>query len=168
MSLNENKVFQYSKEILENNNYQIIAEDPPSGSGFLPFLEIKEISNIEKGSEGSYKPDIVAANKDEIIVVECKGKFAQTDVEKLIEIKFDENRNLQLYKQFIEKKLLEKFNLNEKFLSKNYFSKSIKLIHSYSNIVIHENKFVNFLQLENRQNYKLYFSLEEGFKINLK
>ena len=100
MSLNENKVFQYSKEILENNNYQIIAEDPPSGSGFLPFLEIKEISNIEKGSEGSYKPDIVAANKDEIIIVECKGKFAQTDVEKLIEIKFDENRNLQLYKQF--------------------------------------------------------------------
>ena len=168
MSLNENKVFQYSKEILENNNYQIIAEDPPSGSGFLPFLEIKEISNTEKGSKGSYKPDIVAANSDEIVVVECKGKFAQRDVEKLIEIKFDENRNLQLYEQFKEKNLTDKFNLNKKFLSKNFFSKSIKLMHSYSNMITQENEFVNFLRFENRESYNFYLSVEEDFKIKLK
>ena len=143
MLLNENKVFQYSKNILKKNNYQIIAEDPPSGSGFLPFLEIKEILNTEKGSAGSYKPDIIAASKDEIIIVECKGKFAQSDVEKLIEIKFDENRNLQLYRQFIEKKLTEKFILNENFLSNEFFLKSIKLIHTYSNNIIGKSNYVN-------------------------
>ena len=61
--LNEEEVYNGSKQWLIDNGFAVLAGQPARGVDHLPVIEIKE-STGEKGSKFSYKPDLVAYKDD--------------------------------------------------------------------------------------------------------
>ena len=71
------------KRHLRANDQIIWGGQPPSGSDHFPVIEIKGQWGTMKGSQASYKPDLVCFKKGLITVIEIKPAFSKSDVDKL-------------------------------------------------------------------------------------
>jgi hypothetical protein len=96
MSL-ETKLYIALKSHLRNTGWHLIAGQPPSGTDHLPVLEIKSKVGVEKGSRGSYKPDLVAVSLNKLLIVEIKPSYSANDDAKLIRTLTDDNRIASLW-----------------------------------------------------------------------
>ena len=84
--MDEDIVYILSKKWFLEKNFIILGGQPPNGSDNIPVIEIKDSFVKEKGSKGSYKPDLVCANSKFIILIECKPVYSFSDKEKLLSI----------------------------------------------------------------------------------
>ncbi len=127
--MNEDQIYISSKIWFKKNNFIILAGQPPNGSDHIPVIEIKESSNIDKGSRGSYKPDLVVQKNNSIIVVECKPRFDKNDQEKLSNIIYSEDRKKELFKELVQRKLINK---DKEQLNYNNFISNLRYCMSFS------------------------------------
>ena len=87
--MREDEIYFYTKELLKLKNFKIIAGQPPNGSDNIPSIEIKESNHFDKGSKGSFKPDLVAIDRNNFLIIECKPKYDFNDKKKLESVLFD-------------------------------------------------------------------------------
>jgi len=138
--MKEDEIYIYTKEWLIYNEYEIIAGQPPNGSDNIPVIEIKDNKYSSKGSKGSYKPDLIGMNGNNILVIECKPKYDQDDEKKLLSIMFDNSRIELLFKELHQRNIFSNSKYCKQFSNLNYFKKVIKfcLSNSSSNIKMRE------------------------------
>ena len=108
MTLREGEIYLGAKKWLQNEDWQVFAGQPPNGSDDIPVIEIKLLSNTDKGSRGSYKPDLVATKEGSIMIVECKPNHSDSDAAKLIEILSSMERKRALFEELEQRKLIKK------------------------------------------------------------
>lgn len=80
------------KKYLKQQGWSLLGGQPPSGTDHLPLIEIKNQIGEAKGSKFSFKPDLVAYLERQILVVEIKPRFSQSDLKKLQEFSSVESR----------------------------------------------------------------------------
>ena len=127
--MNEDQIYLSTKSWFRKNGYLVLAGQPPSGSDSIPVVEIKDFSNLYKGSKGSYKPDLIVKKNDSIVIIECKPKFDLGDKKKLLNIINEDKRKEKLYVELNQRKLINK-NLQE--LNYNNFLINIRYCMSFS------------------------------------
>ena len=130
--MNEEEVYLGTKNWFKKNGFIPIAGQPPNGSDSIPKIEIKNGFHKEKGSRGSFTPDLLCISKSYFFIIECKPKHSGKDKEKLIEIINSSNRRKLLYKDLLERKIFQKRNLVENFLSLDQFNKKIRYVLSHN------------------------------------
>ena len=130
--MNEEEVYIGTKNWFKKNGFIPIAGQPPNGSDSIPKIEIKNSFNKEKGSKGSFTPDLLCISKSYFFIIECKPKHSDKDKEKLIEIINSFSRRKVLYKDLLERKIFQKRNLMENFLSLDQFNKKIRYVLSHN------------------------------------
>ena len=84
--MNEDEVYIGTKNWFKKNGFIPIAGQPPSGSDSIPKIEIKNSFYKDKGSKGSFTPDLLCISKSYFFIIECKPQHSEKDKEKLIEI----------------------------------------------------------------------------------
>jgi len=164
--MREDQVYFYTKEWFQKNGFKIIAGQPPKGSDNIPVLEIKDVNYLDKGSKGSFKPDLVTINSKNIIIIECKPKYDNNDKDKLLSVLFDNNRKLLLYEQLNQRKLLIKSSFHEFFSTFAKFNNKLKccLSNTSPNIVL---QYLSNLQIKEQIEYsKLNNPLDVNYIIN--
>jgi hypothetical protein len=104
----ETEVFLYMalKKFLASLGWVTLAGQPPSGSDHIPVVEIKDPALSDKGSRGSYKPDLVALRSDELFVFEVKPGFSSKDYKKLVSIADSKPRQEALTAELVSRGLL--------------------------------------------------------------
>ena len=127
--MNEDQIYISTKLWFKKNNYIILAGQPPSGSDTIPVVEIKDKSNQDKGSKGSYKPDLIVKKNNSIAILECKPKFDMGDKKKLLDIIDDDQRKKELFIELTQRKLINK-NIQE--LNYNDFLINIRFCMSFN------------------------------------
>ncbi|EGT2191543.1 hypothetical protein PTM93_08580 [Clostridium perfringens] len=113
--LSEEEVYNGAKRILTKNNYVLLAGQPPRGVDHLPVVEIKSGTNKDKGSKGSFKPDLVAYKDNILLIIECKPNFNTNDLQKLHEVLTSNSRLLAFYNELSERGLFNKIDKNINF-----------------------------------------------------
>lgn len=113
--LSEEEVYNGAKRILTKNNFLLLAGQPPRGSDQLPVVEIKSGTNKEKGSKDSFKPDLVAYKDNILLIIECKPRFNNGDLQKLNKVLNSNSRLLAFYNELSERGLLNKIDKNIQF-----------------------------------------------------
>ena len=93
------------KRHLRNTGWTILGGQPPSGSDHLPVIEIKLNHGLAKGSKDSYKPDLMAIRRDQLMLFEIKPGYSQNDFEKLEAILNSQQRIQSLWNEIRERKL---------------------------------------------------------------
>lgn len=111
MLLTESEVYVGAKAFLQRTGWVILGGQPPDGSNHLPVVEIKEPSRTKLGSQGAYKPDLLAIRHSILLIVECKPDHSETDAAKLREILADEQRIRVLFKEIEQRRLLSRRGL---------------------------------------------------------
>lgn len=126
--LNEEEVYNGSKQWLIDNGFAVLAGQPARGVDHLPVIEIKE-STGEKGSKFSYKPDLVAYKDDVFYIIECKPKFNKNDNNKIINILESDARLYSFYTELEQYRLLQKVGYTKHY---EEFKKSVQGVLAYS------------------------------------
>lgn len=152
--LSEEEVYNGAKRILKNNNYTLLAGQPPRGVDHLPVVEIKSGTNKEKGSKDSFKPDLIAYKDNILLIIECKPNFSNSDLQKLHKTLNSQSRLLAFYNELLERGLLNKINKDIKF---DEFKKIVFGSLAYSSSPISNNKIL--------ENSNLYNTNESDNKI---
>ncbi len=127
--MREDEVYIYTKNWFNSKKINIIAGQPPSGSDNIPVVEIKDEKNHNKGSRGSYKPDLIAINENNLVIIECKPIYNEEDYFKLLSVKFNEERKIKLYEELKLRGLIQIY-----FNDYNELSKVIKYCLSNASI----------------------------------
>ena len=130
--MNEEEVYIGTKNWFKKNGFIPIADQPPNGSDSIPKIEIKNGFNKEKGSKGSFTPDLLCISKSYFFIIECKPQHSEKDKEKLIEIINSFSRRKVLYEDLLERKIFQKKNFMENFLSLDQFNKKIRYVISHN------------------------------------
>jgi len=124
--MKEDEVYIATKKWFIKKKFIPIAGQPPNGCDNIPSIEIKDPYNKNKGSKGSYKPDLVFVNSDYLILVECKPNDNLNDEIKLIEIDLDDERKKLLYLEILNRQLFQKKKLEVAFLDLNTMKKKLR------------------------------------------
>lgn len=124
--MKEDEVYVGTKVWFRNAGFIAIAGQPPNGCDNIPVVEIKDFDNRAKGSKGSFKPDLIIANQDYFIVVECKPLDNADDERKLLEIDSSVNRLKQLYDELIQRKLFSRRGLDDSFNNFDKFAGKVR------------------------------------------
>ena len=124
--MREDEIYFYTKELLKLKNFKIIAGQPPNGSDNIPSIEIKESNHFDKGSKGSFKPDLVAIDRNNFLIIECKPKYDFNDKKKLESVLFDNKRKKNFYKEILQRKLIHKYDFYSFFDSFNKFNNKLR------------------------------------------
>jgi len=82
----EDEIYLLTKQWVVNQELHVLGGQPPNGTDRFPVIEIKSDEHSEKGSRTSYKPDLIVATSDHLLIIECKPLFNFEDVSKLKEI----------------------------------------------------------------------------------
>jgi len=108
----ENVVYQKLKEYLQQHNWTILGGEPPGGTNHIPVIEVRDLLNLEKGSKGSKKIDLVAFKSSFFLLLELKGSYSYSDIYKLNALmKYPSGRQAFL-NALIAKGLLKSNNIN--------------------------------------------------------
>jgi hypothetical protein len=113
--MREDEVYVSAKVWFRNNGFAAIAGQPPSGCDNIPTVEIKDLTNREKGSKGSFKPDLIVANIENLIIVECKPLDNSEDEQKLLEVDRSVDRLSQLYKELGQRGIFARRRLHDAY-----------------------------------------------------
>lgn len=137
--MSEDEIYIYTKEWLIAKGYDILGGQPPNGSDDIPVVEIKKEKNQNKGSKGSFKPDLVAKDSKEILVVECKPKYDKDDEEKLNQVLIKKKRQQLFVEELLQRRLINESekNLKIKFCLAN--NSKIPPLQTINNIFISDN-----------------------------
>jgi hypothetical protein len=164
--MREDLIYILTKKFFLKKNFTLIAGQPPSGSDNLPVIEIKT-NKKEKGSKDSYIPDLVVMNYDYVVIIECKPRFNQGDIDKIDEIDNNELRIKNFYNEIRSRNLLIKYNFLNYFSDYEIFKNKLRYCLTFSgnfselekiNIVnFYENKSSKFIEAKN-SNYKMIIS----------
>tara|TARA_B100001121_G_scaffold303499_1_gene317535 strand:- start:498 stop:986 length:489 start_codon:yes stop_codon:yes gene_type:complete len=127
--MNEDQIYISSKKWFKKNNFLILAGQPPNGSDHIPVIEIKESLNIDKGSKGSYKPDLVIQKNNSIVIVECKPIFDKNDHNKLSNVINSDDRKKVFFNELVQRKLINKSIQN---ISYDDFATNLRYCMSFS------------------------------------
>lgn len=106
--MREDEIYLLTKRWVKDQNFQILGGQPPNGTDRFPVIEIKSGENLDKGSRNVFKPDLVVATSDLILIVECKPRFDAADITKLIEISASRARLLALVDEIRQRRCLER------------------------------------------------------------
>lgn len=109
--MREDEVYFHTKEALEKTGLKVVAGQPPRGTDRVPVIEVKTVENQTKGSRGSFKPDLVAANEKVILIVECKPTFSVADVKKLRELRSSVDRRRNLAEEIMQRGILHRHSI---------------------------------------------------------
>ena len=137
--MSEDEIYIYTKEWLIAKGYDILGGQPTNGSDDIPVVEIKKEKNQNKGSKGSFKPDLVAKDSKEILVVECKPKYDKDDEEKLNQVLIKKKRQQLFVEELLQRRLINESekNLKIKFCLAN--NSKIAPLQTINNIFISDN-----------------------------
>lgn len=109
-NINETQVFILIKKFLIERGWLIIGGQPPSGTDYLPVIEIRDPMYKGKGSKGSYKPDLIAWHQSTLFIIELKPVFSQSDRDKVNEVLTSPERIKSFWESLIQRNIdLEKF-----------------------------------------------------------
>jgi len=103
--INETKVFILVRDYLLENGWEVIGGQPPSGTDYLPVIEIRDPAHKGKGSKGSYKPDLVAWHESNLFIIELKPSFNQPDRDKVNEVLQSPERVRSLWESLIQRNI---------------------------------------------------------------
>jgi len=111
----EDEIYLLTKRWVIGRDFQILGGQPPNGTDSFPVIEIKSEKSITKGSRTSFKPDLVVATADLLMIVECKPQFNGADIAKLKEISESNGRLHALVNEIRQRRCLERreHNLSE-------------------------------------------------------
>lgn len=84
--MREDEIYLLTKQWVATQELHVLGGQPPNGTDRFPVIEIKSDEHSEKGSRTSYKPDLIVATTDHLLIIECKPRFNFDDVTKLNEI----------------------------------------------------------------------------------
>lgn len=129
MILDEERVYIGTKRFLKNNDFLVLAGQPPRGVDHIPVIEIKDPNFTDKGSKNAYKPDLVAFKNNAFFIIECKPQYDFGDYCKLKSVLLSDERLHAFYNELTQRGLLRKNNIN---LSYDYFKSNIFGVLSYS------------------------------------
>jgi len=124
--MREDEIYVGTKIWFSNNGFKPLAGQPPNGCDNIPTIEIKEINNRNKGSKGSFKPDLVFGNSSYIILVECKPLDDKKDELKLLEVLSNKDRQQLLYEEIVQRGIFKRRKLEEYFSSFDKFSSKLR------------------------------------------
>jgi hypothetical protein len=88
----EMQVYMLVKQFMRECTWLVVGGQPPSGTDHVPVIEIKDPGNLEKGSKGSLKPDVVAVRRRTLLVVELKPQWNGADRQKLLDFLSNQTR----------------------------------------------------------------------------
>lgn len=128
MYLSEEEVYVGAKRWLQNNGFIVLAGQPARGVDHLPVIEIK-LPTGDKGSQFSYKPDLVAFKDNVFYIIECKPKYDLGDHEKLISVLTSDERKNNFYIEMEQYGLLERISYEG---TKSDFCTSLKGVLAFS------------------------------------
>lgn len=106
--MREAQVYLRAKALLLRSGWQVIAGQPPRGTDHLPVVEIKDPTNLAKGSRGAFKPDFIASLDTWLLIGECKPIFDLADVFKLAGILSAPHRIAALAAELRGRRILDK------------------------------------------------------------
>ena len=108
VEMREDEIYLLTKRWVIEHDFQILGGQPPNGTDRFPVIEIKSEESVTKGSRTSFKPDLVVATQDLIMIVECKPEFNEADVSKLNEISASGTRLRALVNEIRQRRCLER------------------------------------------------------------
>ena len=83
-------------------------------------VEIKDKNRTGKGSGKAFKPDLIAYKNNFLLVLECKPKRSQADIDKLNLVSNDFDRRANLINEIYQRRLLHSFpNIDKAKLIQN-------------------------------------------------
>ena len=106
--MREDEIYLLTKGWVIGQKFQILGGQPPNGTDRFPVIEIKSEKSLARGSRTSFKPDLVVATSDLLIIVECKPKFDEADIAKLNEISASHTRLRALITEIRQRRCLER------------------------------------------------------------
>jgi hypothetical protein len=130
----EDEIYLLTKKWIIGFDFQILGGQPPNGTDRFPVIEIKSDDHEQKGSQRSFKPDLVVATESELIVVECKPRFSDSDVAKLREISESNLRINALIREIRQRRSLERRSHGLATLSDSQLAKRTRFCVAYSGV----------------------------------
>jgi hypothetical protein len=130
--MREDEIYVATKIWFRKFGYVSIAGQPPSGCDNIPTVEIKDPQKTDKGSKGSFKPDLVVANSNHLVIVECKPGYNSHDEMKLLEIDANQKRLLQFYDEIDQRGILLRRKLLADYSNFEIFSKKVRYCLAHS------------------------------------
>ena len=104
-NLNETQIFITVRNYFLENDWQVIGGQPPSGTDYLQVIEIRDPSYKGKGSNGAYKPDLIAWHEFNLFIIELKPSFNQPDRDKVNEVLQSPERVKSLWESLIQRNI---------------------------------------------------------------
>src|SRR3989338_2654144 len=143
--VSETEIYLKLKRELPKKGWILIGGEPPDGTNSMPRIELKDYSNISKGSKGSKKIDLVFFKGGFFLLLELKEEYDYSDVKKLNEIAQDEKWRNAFITALKEKKALELKNIS--IDQQNYIHSNNLLIKAiaYSEGTAKHDDFVTFI-----------------------
>jgi len=143
--VSETEIYLKLKKELHKKGWILIGGEPPDGTNSMPRIELKDSSNISKGSKGSKKIDLVFFKGGFFLLLELKEEYDYSDVKKLNEIVQDEKWRKAFIIALKEKKALELKNIS--IDQQNYIHSNNLLIKAiaYSEGTAKHDDFVTFI-----------------------
>ncbi len=116
--LSETDVYLAAKAFLLRTGWALLAGQPPDGCDHLPVVEVKASNRVGIGSKGAFKPDLIAARREAILIIEAKPRESDADAEKLRTLLGDTTRTDALYRELVQRRLFVRKGLD---ISKDEF-----------------------------------------------
>lgn len=130
--MREDEIYLLTKDWFVRRNHKVLGGQPPKGTDRHPVIEIKSNEHAEKGSRTSFKPDLVIATPDTLLLVECKPKFDGDDVDKLLKVSNSAPRRQSLVNEIRQRRSLERHNHSLAHFSDDFLSQRIRCCVAYS------------------------------------
>ena len=131
--LREDEVYVGAKKLLQHLGWAVIAGQPPRGSDHLPVVEIKSPLRTGIGSEGAFKPDLIAHKEGLTVLVECKSAHNEADARKLRLVLGDQGRVLLLHSEIQQRGLFKRRGLD---VNRETFARGLRGALAHSGPVI--------------------------------
>lgn len=163
--MREDEIYLLTKNWIVTKGFQLLGGQPPNGTDRFPVIEVKSGENSEKGSRTSYKPDLVVAASNVLLIIECKPQFNFEDVTKLNEIAVSPSR-LQLFiGELRQRRSLERRSHALSQLSDSELVSRIRFCVAYSGKHYPIPNFYSLVFSPDGSTYSLYFgdSIAETF-----
>ena len=130
--MREDEVYLATKNWFRKNGFIAIAGQPPNGCDNIPTIEIKDLANTSKGSKGSFKPDLVIANINYLILVECKPLDDRDDEVKLLEVDSNKDRKKLLFEEITQRGIFERRGLKDAFPNLSSIERKLRFCLSHN------------------------------------
>jgi hypothetical protein len=161
----EDEIYLLTKQWVIRQKLHVLGGQPPNGTDRFPVIEIKSDQKSEKGSRTSFKPDLVVATTDLLLIIECKPRFDSADVTKLNEIAESPTRLDAFIRELRQRRSLERRDLSLSLLSDHELVTRTRFCVAYSGQYYPVPNMYSLVFSPNASTHSLYFgdSVAENF-----